>query len=561
MKKLLLALLIVVSQNFQAQTNLTEIEKSNSLCYVWGLMKYYHPVVSTGKFDWNKEFVNLYSKTEKIETQGELNEALLTWINSFENEKTKYSNKPIKLDDQKIFTKNVDFGWIDQCNFNEQLTAKINQIKDNAAITKHYASIEKLNNFVSFKNEKGFAGFDEKIKSNRVLYLASFWNAMKYWNVNIYLTDENWNQVLQKMQKDFIEADTNEKFEYAKRKLFSKLNDSHSDYNTDYLFDHLWNRFAPFGGPIINDSLVVTNLHNKTWARKDGIELRDVIYEIEGMSVKEYFVKKFKNLQSASNLNHSKNMNQHYLLLASNKDSIAVGKISKDLKKQQLYIHLNKLEEHPKEERETIYERLKAYFYAINDNIGYINLYGITDKQLSEAFKSFQGKKGIIIDLRNYPRNVNESDLAKYLYSEKKTFVKVLGPIQPSIGEYDMQAPLKLIKNPFVAGSKNSNYYKGKVVLLVNRSTISKAEYMAMAIQQAPNCVTVGEQTGGAVMNRIQFTLADKSSIDFTGMGAFYPDDTGVQRTGLKIDHVVQESAMHFNTNSYVEKAIMLIEE
>ena len=561
MKKLLLTLFIVVSQNFQAQTHLTEIGKSNSLCYVWGLMKYYHPVVSIGKFDWNKEFVNLYSKTEKIETQGELNEALLAWINSFENEKTKYSNKPIKLDDQKIFTKNVDFGWIDQCHFDDKLTAKINQIKDNTAITKHYASIEKLNNFVSFKNEKGFAGFDEKIKSNRVLFLASFWNAMRYWNVNIYLTDENWNDVLSNVQKDFIEADTKEKFEFAKRKLFSKLNDSHSDYNSDYLFDHLWTRFAPFGGPMVNDSLVVTNLHNKTWARKDGIELRDVIYEIEGMSVKEYFVKKFKNLESTSNLNQSKNMNQHYLLLASNKDSIAVGKISKDLKKQQVYVHLNKLEEHPKEERETIYERLKAYFYTINDNVGYINLYGITDKQLSEAFKSFQEKKGIIIDLRNYPRNINESDIAKYLYPEKKTFIKVLGPIQPSIGEYDMQAPLKLIKNPFVAGSKNSNYYKGKVVLLVNRSTISKAEYMGMAIQQAPNCVTVGEQTGGAVMNRIQFTLADKSSIDFTGMGAFYPDDTGVQRTGLKIDHVVQESAMHFNTNSYIEKAIKLIEE
>lgn len=561
MKKLLLLLLLLLSYTFQAQTKLNEIEKSNSLCYVWGVMKYFHPVVSNGKLDWNKEFITQYDNIQTIETQEELNEALFKWINSFENEKTKYSNKPIKLDSKKIFTKNVDFGWIDQCNFDEKLKTKINQIKDNSNITKYYASIDKLNDFVNFKNEKGFNGFDEKIKSNRILFLASFWNAMKYWNVNIYLTDENWNEVLKNCQKDFLEADTHEKFEYAKRKLFSKLNDSHSDYDSEYFLDNVLNRFASFGGPMVNDSLVVTNLFNKTLARKDGIELGDVIYEIEGMSVKDYFIKKFEDFDSASNLNYLKHMNQYYLLLASNKDSIAIGKISKEHKKEKLFIHLNKLQEYPKEEQESIYERPKAHFYPIKDDVGYINLYTISDKQLSEAFKSFDSKKGIIIDLRNYPMNINESDIAKYLYPEKKVFIKVLGPLQPSIGEYDMQAPLKLIKNPFSTGSKNSDYYKGKVVLLVNRRTISKAEYMGMAIQQAPNCITVGEQTGGAVMNRIQFTLADKSSIDFTGMGAFYPNDIGAQRNGLKIDHEIRESAMGFNPNQYIEDAIQLIEE
>lgn len=561
MKKLLLLLLLLLSYTFQAQTKLNEIEKSNSLCCVWGVMKYFHPVVSTGKLDWNKEFITQYDNIQTIETQEELNEALFNWINSFENEKTKYSNKPIKLDSQKIFTKNVDFSWIDQCNFDERLKTKINQIKDNSNITMYYASIDKLNNFVSFKNEKGFDGFDETIKSNRILFLASFWNAMKYWNVNIYLTDENWNEVLKNIQQDFLEADTHEKFEYAKRKLFAKLNDSHSDYETDYFLDHVLNRYASFGGLMINDSLVVTNLHNKTLARKDGIDLSDVVYEIEGMSVKDYFIKKFKDFDSASNLNYLKSMNQYYLLLASNKDSIAIGKISKEGKKENLYIKLNKLEEYPKEEQETIFERLKAHFYPLNKEIGYVNLFTISDKQLSDAFKSFHDKKGIIIDLRNYPKNINESDIAKFLYPEKKIFIKVLGPLEPSIGEYDMQAPLKLIKNPFVAGSKNANYYKGKVILLVNRRTISKAEYMGMAIQQAPNCITVGEQTGGAVMNRIQFTLADKSSVDFTGMGAFYPNDIGTQRNGLKIDHEIRESAMGFNPNQYIEDAMQLIEK
>jgi C-terminal processing protease CtpA/Prc len=124
-----------------------------------------------------------------------------------------------------------------------------------------------------------------------------------------------------------------------------------------------------------------------------------------------------------------------------------------------------------------------------------------------------------------------------------------------------MQAPLKFLKNPFAAGSKNRKYFKGKIVLMVNRSTGSRAEYFAMLIQQSPNCTAIGEQTFGAIMNRIEITLSDKTTIDFTGMGAFYPNDIGVQRNGIKIDYEVKESAKNYNPNQYIEEAIKIINQ
>ncbi|WP_396183671.1 S41 family peptidase [Flavobacterium sp.] len=561
MKKILLFIFVFSSLITFSQTKVPESQKIERLIQIWGLLKYHHPEISKGKLNWNQEFITLYDKIEKIETNEQLNQELLSWITGFESESTKKLYKKKVYDQQKLFTKNYDYSWIETSNFNPILISKLHQIRENSNYGDFYASIDKLNNFINFKNDKGFDSFNYRIKSHRILFLASFWNVMKYWNVNIYLTDEPWSEVLKNLQLDFINADTEEKFEFAKMKLFSKLNDSHSDYFNDYIFKNVYNRFASFGGKLVNDSLVVTTLHSKSLAGKDNIKLKDVIYEIESKSVKDYFYEKFKDFGSTSNLNNARNIYSYYWLLSSNKDSMHVKFISADKKIESKYVKLYEYETYKPEEKENISIPKQETFYELNTDIGFINLGKISKKELKTAFYSFANKKGIIIDLRNYPTKVNEDDIAKYLYPKKKIFVKILAPSKPSLGNYDMQAPLKFLKNPFAAGSKNRKYFKGKIVLMVNRSTGSRAEYFAMLIQQSPNCTAIGEQTFGAIMNRIEITLSDKTTIDFTGMGAFYPNDIGVQRNGIKIDYEVKESAKNYNPNQYIEEAIKIINQ
>ena len=561
MKKILLFIFVFSSLITFSQTKVPESQKIERLIQIWGLLKYHHPEISKGKLNWNQEFITLYDKIEKIETNEQLNQELLSWITGFESESTKKLYKKKVYDQQKLFTKNYDYSWIETSNFNPILISKLHQIRENSNYGDFYASIDKLNNFINFKNDKGFDSFNYRIKSHRILFLASFWNVMKYWNVNIYLTDEPWSEVLKNLQLDFINADTEEKFEFAKMKLFSKLNDSHSDYFNDYIFKNVYNRFASFGGKLINDSLLVTTLHSKSLAAKDNIKLKDVIYEIESKSVKDYFYEKFKDFGSTSNLNNARNIYSYYWLLSSNKDSMHVRFISADKKIESKYVKLYEYETYKPEEKENISIPKQETFYELNTDIGFINLGKISKKELKTAFYSFANKKGIIIDLRNYPTKVNEDDIAKYLYPKKKIFVKILAPSKPSLGNYDMQAPLKFLKNPFAAGSKNRKYFKGKIVLMVNRSTGSRAEYFAMLIQQSPNCTAIGEQTFGAIMNRIEITLSDKTTIDFTGMGAFYPNDIGVQRNGIKIDYEVKESAKNYNPNQYIEEAIKIINQ
>ena len=105
---------------------------------------------------------------------------------------------------------------------------------------------------------------------------------------------------------------------------------------------------------LINDSLLVTTLHSKSLAAKDNIKLKDVIYEIESKSVKDYFYEKFKDFGSTSNLNNARNIYSYYWLLSSNKDSMHVKFISADKKIESKYVKLYEYETYKPEERENI---------------------------------------------------------------------------------------------------------------------------------------------------------------------------------------------------------------
>lgn len=560
MNNIFLVIAIIFFQITYSQKTVTEVHKIESLINIWGLLKYKHPEVSKGKFDINEEFLNEFNRLASISNQEQLNAEFVNWIKKFDSEKSKYKNNPDFINTKNLFTKNSDYNWIENSNFNQELMDLINKVKNNSNFYDYYASINSFSNMVDFRNEKGYSNFNSNIKSNRILFLASFWNMMRYWNVNIYLTDTPWSKTLTELIPEFLSNDEIN-FENAKYKLISRLNDSHSDYSSINTTSNTFTKFPVFKGKTINDSLVITHIYNTDLAKKDIINLGDVIYSVEGKSLRNYYLDKFSHLISSSNENYLKYRTENFhILLSKNSDSIQIGLRKKDGKVYDKYIRLYKLSEY-KSIPTNLESPKKEKIQQLSNDIGYINLDVINKIELKNAFKTFENTKGIVIDLRNYPRYISASDIAYYLYPNKKVFIKTLVSLNPGYGEYNSKASLRIINNPFSAGNDNSNYYKGKIILLVDRSTQSKAEWIGMAIQASPNCITIGEQTAGAIMNINRITLADKSTACFTGVGAFYPNDEGVQRKGLKIDYQVKENAINYNPNLYIEKAIDLIKQ
>ncbi|WP_186756863.1 S41 family peptidase [Echinicola salinicaeni] len=553
-KSFLMTALLILGFIANARTQtiqlISETEKVKQFGLVWGLMKYHHPHVSKGQYDWDKVFVDKINELEEVKSQSELNMFLLDFVNSVEPSKIKSSTNH-----KGFFTKNYDYDWIEKYISSPDLYSHLSKLRDNTNIKSHYITGHTFSSIPSFDNEKGFDNFNYTFKSHRLLSLFSFWNVIQYYYVNKYLMDENWVEILDKFIVKF--SDCKSKFDYEKTKahLFTHLNDSHSFYYSKELSDSLLAYKPPFGVNIINDTLVVTSV-DKTLIKSKDLMLGDLIFEIDGKSIQANLDEKVKPFLSSSNDTYLKKW-ANWMIFSNNKNlELSIKRDDQIIKISLNLDNPSRTNDHSYLKPSTPTEKWKN----IEDNIGYLNLKTISNDELKTAFRDFSGTKGIIIDLRNYPKNININALAKYLYREKKKFIKTISPIpnRPSLAYFD-KAPLKIIKDPFIAGYHSSKYYKGKVILLVNKTTMSQAEYIGMAIQASPNCITVGQNTAGAQMNITSYTLPDKSEINFTSLGAFYPDGTGAQRKGLKIDYYVEETTSNFLQDQYILKGIELI--
>ncbi|MBZ9632456.1 hypothetical protein LB465_16870 [Salegentibacter sp. LM13S] len=558
MKKFFLAFLITSLGYGQ---NISESEITKQIGLIWGLLKYHHPDVSRGEYNWDQKFLSLLEKSNNIKDQESLNTFLLNFIDDVKVDNSHYKTKR-NLSDSSCFLKNIDYGWINGFDFNNTLKKELYRLRDNSNIGDFYASAEWRNNFLNFQKENGLPNFDSSLKNHRLLLFYNFWNVIQYYYVNKYMTEEDWREILIPLTKEFIQAKNDEQFEMAKLKMIAKLSDSHSFNLSPFLFNSIINYKPAFSGRIVNDSLVVTSIKNQALANKDSIKLGDVITSIKGLPLGKYIQKKFAPITSASNGNYLRRFLEkgHILSDSVNKISVSVFRPTNNTSRE---IVINLYDKRINDSIQNLYDTPSEASYDLTSEIGYINLGEINSNELKKVLQSYKRKKGIVLDLRNYPKAISKSDLSNFLYPKRKKFVKVLFPLegQPSLANPNGKAPFRFISNPFKTGKKNKDYYKGKVILLVDRNTMSNAEYIAMMIQASPNCITIGEQTAGSVLNVWTFNLSDKQKIYFTGLGAFYPDGREAQRKGVHLDYHIKNNAVRYNPNLYIEKAVQIINE
>ena len=78
--------------------------------------------------------------------------------------------------------------------------------------------------------------------------------------------------------------------------------------------------------------------------------------------------------------------------------------------------------------------------------------------------------------------------------------------------------------------------YNGAVVILVDESSQSQAEYTAMAFRSVPNALVAGSTTAGADGNVSAIVLPGGLRTLISGIGVFYPDRRPTQRVGIVPD-------------------------
>ena len=117
------------------------------------------------------------------------------------------------------------------------------------------------------------------------------------------------------------------------------------------------------------------------------------------------------------------------------------------------------------------------------------------------------------------------------------------------------------IEKGYNVGKKNKNYYKGKIIILVNENTQSTGEFQAMAYRVHPNAVVVGSATAGADGNVSKFYLPGGIETWISGIGVYYPDGSETQRIGIVPDVEVKPTiqGIRERRDEVLEKAIELV--
>ena len=227
MKKSLLVLIFSIFSlsTISAQEKLSETERLVSLAKIYGFLKYYHPEVAKGTYNWDEELLKQLPEVLKATDKESLSAVYTKWIDSL-------GKVPIckKCDSkEQYFEKNFDLSWIeDGTVFNNEVAYKLKYIENNRNQKKnYYVDIAPVGN-IKVTNEPDYKGFDYPTEEYRLLGLFKYWNIIEYFFPYKHLTDQKWDLVLEEMIPKFQNTLNKSDYQLAISELIAKLDDSHA---------------------------------------------------------------------------------------------------------------------------------------------------------------------------------------------------------------------------------------------------------------------------------------------------------------------------------------------
>lgn len=543
MKKVaLLFICILLSQSWSfAQQKLSETEKLASLAKVYGFLKYYHPEVSKGKFDWDQQCLQTLPKVLEAVDKESLSQIYLNWIGSLG------SIKKCKRCDakKKYFDKNFDLSWTqDPTLFNKELQRKFSFIKNNRnQKSNHYVTTEAVGNIV-LTNESDYKNESYPNEAIRLLGLFNYWNIIEYFYPYKYLTDQNWNDVLREIIPKIREASDQATYQNVLKELITKLDDSHAWINFD---PNQKNKFLPVIVAHVEGKAVVYDYYNMNLAQESALKLGDIILEVDGNNVQTEMENILKYVPG-SNLTYKQN--RAYSKIFNGAEDTIELTIERDGKTKAIQV-----QKYDRARLNYTFHECEQKSKSISETIGYVDMTcRYNPKELKSIFDSFKSKKSVIVDLRGYPE-LRYKMYTRYFNSKKTVFAMKYRP--------DISYPGRFIIEKGIETGSSRDVFKGKFVLLVNQNSISLSEFTAMAFQTAENIITVGNETAGADGRTIVINYLGGYRTAFSGYGIMYPDGTASQRKGVKIDIEVHPTieGLKNNRDEILEKAIQVAKD
>ncbi len=528
-----------------AVVNAQQIENLDKLGRIWGMMKYYHPSIARGEYNWDYELFRIMSDVLKAKTRDDCNNVLLKWVRLFgnlpQNNNAKVVKKNVKMEADLVWTDNDTIMGRELVVFLDSLE---NVIKEEEHYYMQFAA--NIGNPIH-KNENSYSAMSYPDAGYRLLSLFRYWNAIQYYFPYKYAIGEDWNVILKEFIPKFIETKSEIDYRLRILELITRIHDSHA-IMSNLRMDTYWGAYySPYNISCIENKPIVTGYIDFNLARQSKLQIGDIILKINGKSTQEIF-SELKSITPASNERTLTRDILGYRLLQSRDSIVSVdfernGKIINETVKtypiQVLY--------------DSIYKDSPSYHF-ISPDISYLNLKTLKPDSVAFIIDLFKNTKWLIIDLREYPLYTPIFTLIRYLLSEPTETVRFSKTSFQKPGDFHCTQSLTF-------GEKNKKYYKGKIIVLIAETTQSHAEYSTMMLQTIPKTITIGSKTAGADGNISYLNLPGGIRAVYSGIGIYYPDGRETQRVGIIPDIEVKPTiqGIREGRDEILEKAIEVI--
>lgn len=501
-----------------------QVEHVALLGRVWGFVKYHHPRVTGGHVNWDYELFRVLPSVLAAPDRVAAARTLSDWLAKL-GDPAPCSPCAKPPSDPHL---PADIGWIrDGALLGDPLSARLQRIyRDRHAAGEQYfvGQIAGDGN-PDFAAEAQYALHREPDAGYRLLALFRFWNIIEYWFPYRDVIGEDWRGVLQEFVPRIVAADDAAAYRLELMRLTARVHDTHANVWGEL---HLRPPVGPAQLPVsvrfIEGRAVVTGYTHAELGPASGLQRGDVIERLDGASI-DSLVTAWRPLYAASN--EPTRLRDIAASLTQGVEGpvrVSVVRAGRALtvdarRAATTTLDIPMIETH---------DLPGETFQRLSDEVAYLKLSSVEGAKAAEYMEKAAGAKVLVIDIRNYPSDFMVFELGSRLVSERTEFARF------TVG--DLANPGAFLWTPSLALTPAEPRFAGRVVILVDETSQSSAEYTAMAFRAAPNAIVVGSTTAGADGNISPIPLPGGTRGMISGIGVFYPDKRPTQRVGIVPD-------------------------
>jgi len=485
---------------------------------IWGFLKYYHPLVTAGKHQWDYELFRVVPAILQAPDHQSANAALLNWIDHLGP--VPACSPCMKLDTTLLYYP-PDLAWIaDQRILGAELSNRLGSIRDNRSGAQFYVSKTREVGNPTFDHELQYGNVNLPDFGFQLLAVYRFWNIFEYWSPYRDIIGRDWTSVLAEFIPRVATAQSAESYKRELLAFIATANDGHAN---------LWGSLdvrpptgkcsLPITMRFVEGEPAVTANIAAGSSDVASVKVGDVITSLDDEPVAK-LISEWRPYYAASN-DAARDR-----AIAASMTRGSCGPMHIGIRRDNKILNLMLTRQTPPEASSATHDLPGPTFRLLSKEVAYLKLSSVKMADCADYIQQAAGTKGLIIDIRNYPSEFVVFSLGSHLVKAPTAFARFtdMDPANPGAFHWS---------NESVSIDPAEPHYAGKVVILVDESSMSQAEYTAMALRSAPGAIVVGSTTAGADGNVSPFPLPGGIRTMISGISVFYPDKSPTQRIGI----------------------------